>query len=224
MASLQAQEHGFDQQKVSWNLAVALTALAPQSLPFAPSLAESWTAAGHEEFVKINLKDRCGRFVAPQLERQRVMLTSHLIQIGGGWDLTEEWLSEVVIVQPLSPCHGRILHPALNKLPADFDDLILWDPQPVGFQQIDGEEQPILKALAVLEKGQARVKSFPYEKLSTKSLNELNQLLPDGVFFYQSPEMDTATQAGKFCWPTSLSAQEAAKLLEEALKKIDHKR
>ena len=136
----------------------------------------------------------------------------------------EEWKSEIVLVQALSPCHGRILHPCQSQQPADFDDLIIWDPQPLQFIDLSGEQVPIMRALAVLEHGDAVVKPYPKPRLRESDLEQLNQTLPEGVFFYQGPETSfTQGDHGKLCWPRSMSAQTVVSLVEKKYSDLDIK-
>jgi hypothetical protein len=222
LAANEAHQKGFDELKVAWMIAVAQTALAPHQVTSSFSIDECWQLAKNSAFIDEAKPDLKGRWVSAGIERQRVAVHSHMIRIGGGWELTENWCSEVVLVQPLSPCHGRILHPCQNQLPADFDDLIIWDPQPVDFIEMEGEQRPILRGLAVLEKGAAVVRSFPQIRLNDAELNTLNQSLPEGVFFYQGPKEESHPQAhGKLCWPRTKIAQEVISEVKRVWQSLD---
>ncbi len=217
-ACLEAKNYGFDLLKVSWNLAVASTALLPMTLERAPNLKNLWQDAKNEQFLEEAYTDKKGRLMALGLERIRVSLHSHMIRKGGGWMLVddEDWVSETVLVQPLSPCHGRILHPCQSEQVADFDDLILWDPQPVHFVELDGQQLPVMRALAVLEQGDAVVRAYPQIRLTEEMLIQFNNALPEGVFFYQGPQTEFTLEAhGKLCWPRTLSAQTVINAVEK---------
>ena len=218
LAGLEAQKYGFDSLKTSWNLAVASTALLPITLKNVPDLQALWQIAKNDEFLSEVQSDHKGRLLSLGMERIRVNIHSHMIRRGGGWMLVdeEEWSSEVVLVQALSPCHGRILHPCQSQQPADFDDLIIWDPQPIQFVDLSGEQVPIMRALAVLELGDAVVKPYPKPRLEESELERFNHGLPEGVFYYQGPETSfTQENHGKLCWPRTMSAQGVVSLVEK---------
>ena len=228
LATEQALAHGYDELRGGWNLAVALTAHAPKRPPEVRSLKAAWSLAGHEAFSEASVTDQSGREVAGGLDKILVSLHSQMVSLGG-WDLEREWSSEVVWVQPLSPCHGRVIHPTITQLPADFDDLILWDPHPTRFERIEGEERPIMSALAILERGAAISRPLPRPVLDEARLRALNEALPQGVFFDQPPldavqthqrGEESVSLSGKICWPRSLSAHEVMKRFEEAWRVI----
>ena len=224
LAGLEAKKYGFDPLKSNWSLAVASTALLPVTIQNTTSLKELWKAASNDRFLEEALNDSKGRLISSNLERVRVSLHSHMIRQGGGWMLVDQddWVSETVLVQALSPCHGRILHPCQSQQPADFDDLIIWDPQPVNFVELSGEQVPIMRALAVLESGDAVVRPYPKPRLTESQLEEVNQALPEGVFYYQGPETEfTKIDHGKLCWPRTMSAQTVVSLIERIWLKFD---
>lgn len=64
--------------------------------------------------------------------------------------------AEAVWVHPISPVHGRIASPTVTAQPADFDDVVLWDPVPLEFRAAGDAEVPRFPALAVLGRGAAR--------------------------------------------------------------------
>ena len=212
-ATEQAISYEFDPLRAGWNLAVALTGYAPQRLTGVRDLNEAWVLAGHDEFAQSCVIDTQGRPVALGLERQLVAIHTQMNSLGG-WDLELPWSSEVVWVQPLSPCHGRILHPTAGQLPADFDDLVLWDPQPARFERIEGEHRPIMSALALLERGKAVVRPLPRPRLTLHQINLLDEQLPSGVFFHQ-PQDDTLL-TGKLCWPRGMVAVEVISQFEHS--------
>lgn len=199
LACEEALRTGAPPQKIGWNLAVALTGCAPSSPEGVRSLREAWRMSGHEELAEEGISDRQGRVMGGGYERQLVALNAHMVAIGGGWDSQQEWSLEVVWVQPLSPCHGRILHGTARTFPADFDDLIIWDPQPVRFTVFEGEERPVMGAIAILERGDALSRPLPRPRLTHKQLTQLNRALPQGVIFHQ-PE-DGSSSTGKLSWP-----------------------
>lgn len=210
LAAIESKKRGFDELRVGWMLSIALTALAPLQVHMAPSLEECWALAGHKKFIEEGGLDPQGRWVAPGIERQWIMISSGLVREGGGWELTEEWLTELVLVQPLSPCHGRILNPTQESLPADFDDVIIWDPHPIDFISISGgEEVAVMKGLGILNKGAVFTRPLPRPRLSDEQMSQLNAVLTNGVFYYQAAEeLCPDQQLGKLCWPRKAIAKE----------------
>jgi len=213
IATEQALRHNFDSLRGGWNLAVALTGCAPLAPPETRSIKETWELAGHTEFSQACVMDHQGRPVALGLDHQLVAVHTQMVSLGG-WELDQPWMSEVVWVQPLSPCHGRLLHPTAGHFPADFDDLILWDPQPARFETFEGEQRPIMNALALLERGKAVVRPLPRPQLTPDQLKRLDEALPQGVFFHQA--QGQSGQTGKLCWPRGMVAHEVASQFEKA--------
>ena len=206
VASQEGLERGGDPQRLGWNLAVALTGLGNNDLDLNLSLPEAWSLAGHEELAEMGVEDSDGRLIAKGFDRQLVALTSYMVNLGGGWDLERTWESEVVWVQPLSPCHGRILHPTAGKFPADFDDVVIWDPQPTRFTVFEGEERAVMKAIAILSLGAAISRPCLKPRLTKKQRDRLNQRLPQGVLFHQAEDGEELT--GKLCWPRGAIASQ----------------
>ena len=218
LATERALFYQFDDLRSGWNLAVALTAHAPHTLNEARSLKEAWALAGHDEFAESSVIDNQGRAVALGLPHQLVAVHTQMNSLGG-WELDRPWASEVVWVQPLSPCHGRLLHPTAGQFPADFDDLILWDPQPARFERVEGEERPVMSALALLERGGAVVRPLPRPRLTQSQLRHLDDLLPKGVFFHQAQDGSEIT--GKLCWPRGMVASEVSTHFQDAWTRLD---
>ena len=221
IATEHALRYNFDPLRAGWNLAIALTGCAPSSPSETRSLHESWKLAGHIEFSQACVEDTQGRTVAQGLDHQLVAVHTQMVSLNG-WELEQPWDSEVIWVQPLSPCHGRLLHPTAGQFPADFDDLILWDPQPVRFENVEGEERPIMPAIAMLERGKALVRPLPRPRLTPDQIQQLNAALPQGVFFHQA--QDNTDKTGKLCWPRGMIARDAISRFDHAwssLVKVD---
>lgn len=218
LATEHAIHYQFDALRAGWNLAVALTGASPYKLEGVRDLQAAWELAGHDEFSESSVIDAHGRAVALGLPHQLVAVHTQMNSLGG-WELDQPWSSEVVWVQPLSPCHGRLLHPTAGQLPADFDDLILWDPQPARFERVEGEERPIMSALALLERGKAIVRPLPRPRLTLSQQRSLDEALPSGVFFHQ-PQNDDA-HTGKLCWPRGMVASEVIARFEAAWDTLD---
>jgi hypothetical protein len=68
---------------------------------------------------------------------------------GASFDYEDVW------VQPRSPCHGELLTPTRQGLPAGVGDVLLWDVAPLGFLTVEGRRIPRFSLLAVLEKARA---------------------------------------------------------------------
>jgi tetratricopeptide (TPR) repeat protein len=193
----QAQRCGLEAPQLTWLEVVARTALGGEHALSTPQL---WSTLNHDELT-LDVK---GRAAKVGYEPQLVALTTHMCGVGGGYDLTQPWQIERVWVQPLSPCHGRLIHPPLSDFLAGYDDLIVWSPQPVAFEELQREgeevdERPVMRALATLERGRAQSRPLLKPSLSAALLQKLNDRLPEGVFFYQAPHGPELQ--GVLCWP-----------------------
>jgi hypothetical protein len=207
LANEQAQALGLDALQLTWLEVVARTALGGEAAERTPEL---WHTLNHDDLTL----DVSGRAAKVDFEPQLIALHSHMASPGGGYDLTLEWALERVWVQPLSPCHGRLIHPPLTPLPAGYDDLIVWDPQPVGFEEVEGDERPVLRAIATLERGRAQSRPLLRPLLSPERLDTLNKALPKGVFFYQAPH--GPAEQGVLCWPRGEALSDHLACFEEA--------
>ncbi|MEZ4436608.1 MAG: hypothetical protein R3F65_29765, partial [bacterium] len=87
-------------------------------------------------------------------------------------------IGEAVWVEPHSPCHGRVVSPTLRPLPADHGDLVIWDPVPLSFRDVDGAETPRFGALAVLERGPTRTWRYHGEPTAPPTLPAGCRLYP----------------------------------------------
>lgn len=192
VALSQARSTGLESLQLTWLELLARTALGGEESMVCPQL---WAELNHEGLM-IGVG---GRAVKRGYEPQLVALHSHMVGPNGGYDLTQTWALERVWVQPLSPCHGRVLHPTLTSLSVGYDDLVLWEPQAVSFEEHEDDEKPIFRAIACLERGQAHSRPLPRPQLSTIQLETLNQGLPEGVFYYQAPYAPLEQQ-GVLCW------------------------
>ena len=199
-AFAQAQHLGLDVTPLWWSLAIALTALATPGEEALSTLRTAWSRAGHDDL----LPTRDHRMGQLDLPPALIALTTHMVGVSGDYDTTDPWRHELVWVHPLSPCHGRLIHPTLESFPANFDDVVLWDGQPARFEEIDGTEQPIFKAIACLRRGEAHTRLFPLSiSMSGPALSawvaEINERLPRGVFLYTAVDGDPAQV--RLCWP-----------------------
>jgi hypothetical protein len=212
LANEQAQALGLDALQLTWLEVVARTALGGEAARRTPEL---WRELNHDELTL----DVSGRAAKVDFEPQLIALHSHMASPGGGYDLTAEWAVERAWAQPLSPCHGRLIHPPLTTLPAGYDDLIVWDPQPVGFEEVEGDERPVLRAIATLERGRAQSRPLARPLLSLEQREALNDALPQGVFFYQAPH--GPTEQGVLCWPRGEALSEHLRRFEEAYQALN---
>lgn len=192
-AQLQAREVGLGGAQLTWLELVARTGLGGDAASRCPEL---WAELNHDGLTL----GSGGRAVKRGYEPQLVALHSHMVGPSGVYDQRQEWALERVWVQPLSPCHGRVLHPTLQPLPAGYDDLVIWDPQPATFIEHEGDERPVLRAIACLERGRAHSRPLPKAQLTSAQLEALNERLPKGVFYYQAPHAPQGPQ-GALCWP-----------------------
>jgi len=194
VAIAQAREAGLKALQLTWLELVARTALGGDEAKRSPEL---WAELDHEGLSL----GAGGRAVKRGYEPQLVALHSHMAGPSGGYDLTQGWSLERVWVQPLSPCHGRVLHPTFSALPAGYDDLIIWDPQPATFEEHEGDERPVFRAIACLERGQALSRPLPLPRLSETELEALNAGLAEGVLYDQAPHAPEGEASGVICWP-----------------------
>ena len=193
-AIAQAREAGLEALQLTWLELVARSALGGDE---ARSCPELWAELGHEGLSV----GAGGRAMKRGYEPQLVALHSHMAGPSGGYDLTQGWSLERVWVQPLSPCHGRVAHPTFSVLPAGYDDLIIWDPQPASFEEHEGDERPVFRAIACLERGQALSRPLPRPRLSESELQALNSGLAEGVLYDQAPHAPEGEERGVICWP-----------------------
>ena len=222
-----ALDTGLDAPQVEW-----------MRLLIATALGSTHQQQAHQALSSLNHDVECailspqGRWSFLEMNPVLVSISSHMLDPYGQRDATQEWKTEVVWVHPLNPCYGRIMHPLIHSLPADFDDLIIWDPQPLEFQEIntipsssnapvpavsqsvsksnhqeqEKDDAPIFKAIQVLQKGKAHVRPFPLPPLSSENRAKLNQSLPTGVFYHQSEYIQDPH--GKLCWPRDTSSNQ----------------
>lgn len=119
---------------------------------------------------------------------------------------------EALWVEPSSPCHGRIVSPSALALPADYDDVILWDPRPLSFRVVGDAEVPRFGALAVLGRGPAR--TWRYHAACALDAAAVERGLPPGCRLYPFAGRVSGAAAldGKLVAPRALdrAALEAA--------------
>jgi hypothetical protein len=201
----QARGAGLEAEQVSWLEAIARTALGAPHLDLALA---AWARLKHDDLQR----GAGGRPARLGLERVLVSLHAHLPAPHAGAEGGAGWVTEVVWVQPLSPCHGRVLHPTLHALPADVGDLVLWDAQPIDFEDVEGDTRPVMRALACLERGEMECRPAPLPWMPPEAREGLNARLPDGAFFYQgaSAEALGGRPHGKLCWRRGGVSGEAA--------------
>lgn len=170
-----------------------------------------WEDLGHTDFKL----DQKGRPIKPNLKPVEIYLHSEMNNVAGQYEIVDDFKAEKVLVQALSPCHGRIIQPSILNFEADFDDMIIWDIHPVS---IDHLQNPMFKAIACLEKGNASTKEVKVRVLNEDELKQLNDGLAElpGVFFYQDPQLDMPH--GKLVYPRYKGAFEAVKLFEKLFK------
>ncbi len=137
-AARQALEHAPDLRPARWTAATCATAIGDAEA------ADLWRALDH---LPAGFDDG-GRPRVEGLPAVEVVIGPGLP--GGGPEVVE-----AVWVHPTSPVHGRVASPTVLDLPADFDDVLLWDPVPRGFRPVGDAEVPCFTALAVLGAGGA---------------------------------------------------------------------
>lgn len=119
---------------------------------------------------------------------------------------------EALWVEPISPCHGRVISPTALELPADYDDVILWDPHPLSFRVVGDAEVPRFGALAVLARGASR--TWRYHAPPALDPAAAERRLPPGCRLYPFAGRVSAAAAhdGKLVAPRALdrAALEAA--------------
>jgi hypothetical protein len=206
-ASLQARTHGLDVAQVDYCIAWALNAKGIEDTTVHTNkqgeyidenelLVTTWIHLQHDN---LQFHTQQKRYVFQESSPPiPVAIHTHMVSLGGHYDLQCDWSHEIVWVQPLSPCHGRLLHPPITLDHIGFDDMICWSPQPVLFEEIDGEERVIMKAIAVLQLGKAHSRLYPKPLMNEEELQKINQALPEGTFYYQS--IYGLPQHGALCW------------------------
>jgi hypothetical protein len=87
-------------------------------------------------------------------------------------------------IQPLSPVHGVVRTPTFREATADFGDVVLVDPAPVGHAIEGGKRRPILGVLGVLAPGDERRLRFLALEQTEGQTAALGAGLPEGCTFY----------------------------------------
>lgn len=154
-AAREALRHHPQHAPAQWAAAVCATVLAD------PGAATHWAALSHQA----DGADAHGRPQIGGLPPVEVRLTEHTPPPGrepapdrpAGAELEA---IEDLWVQPLSPAHGVVISPTVLDLPADYGDVIAWDPVVHGFRVVGDREVPRFHALAVLERGAWRTVRF----------------------------------------------------------------
>lgn len=211
---LEASQHALtllDVPAVRWNLALCATALGEAEVA-----AQAWQALEHPAHVTLE-----GGAVVPDLPPVEVCLTPATLGLDGQ-PAGGDWQVEAVWVQPLSPAHGRLVHPTRLPGPADFDDVVLWDAEPESFRPVDGRDVPRFVALAVLRAGRAQTLPVAGWLPYPKALMRVDAALPLGCFVHSFDSPRKGDFHGKLVFPkgldpaSALSALEAAATIAEA--------
>lgn len=189
-----------------WNLALCATGLGDG----APAVA-AWQALEHPAVL-----NREGEAAVPGLEPVEVYLSADTPRLWAGAPAPatpdaerDARQVEAVWVRPISPGHGRLVSATRLDLPADFDDVVLWDGAPVDFRHADGRDAPRFRALGVLRPGRAQTRPVQGKLPYPKALIRVHQALPEGCFVHPFAPPGKGPFAGKFVWPRSLDAAAA---------------
>jgi tetratricopeptide (TPR) repeat protein len=193
-----------------WNLALCLTALGAGE-----AAAEAWQALDHEAVL-----NREGEAAVAGLEPVEVYLPADTPRVGTDFGsqakVGDAHAVESVWVRPISPCHGRLVSATRLELPADFDDVILWDGAPVDFRHADGRDVPRFRALAVLRQGRAQTLGVRGRLPFPKALIKVHQGLPEGCFVHPFAQPGKGPFEGKLVFPRTLDAEAAWQALVRA--------
>lgn len=129
-------------------------------------------------------------------------------ELGAGAQRSGGAGGEAVWVEPISPCHGRIVSPTVLDLPADFDDVILWDPHPLSFRVVGGAETPRFGALAVLARGGMR--TWRYRAEAAVDAGQVERGLPAGwrLYPFAGRVQGAAAVGGKVVVPRTVARAE----------------
>ncbi len=200
-AGLAAQERLGAERPVSWNIALAATAIGDGE-----RAAEVWRTLG----LQPRLDAGGGLPVVEGIPPLRVRVPSR--SSGYGLGEPEEDLLEVVWVQPISPCHGVVSSPTFGDAPVDFGDVVLWDGAPV---HLDPSCFPLLE---ILHRGDERRLRF----LAIGSPAEVEELVAGladlGVHAFAHPRgHEVAGQrvaVGKLIVPAGTDPHEVRRRLE----------
>ena len=208
-AALQAIHGTLEHPAIDWQSALCGTALG-----LGERAVERWQKLSHDAVVGRDLRP-----IVAGLEPVELRLTNRM----RGADTPSEelaqppagapWAEEIVWVQPLSPAHGRLMHPSHGQFPADFGALVIWEGEPLSFRNFQGREVPCFPAIACLERG-APVLTAPAPPLREEERSALAELLPEGLYFYQAAGPE---ESGKLIYPETLSEAQAASQLQTAL-------
>lgn len=186
-----------------WNLALCATALGD-----AAEAQAAWLAVDHEAII-----NREGEAAVAGLEPVEVYLAADTPRVGGDFaqrvESGDPHAVESVWVRPISPCHGRLVSATRLALPADFDDVILWDGTPVDFRHADGKDVPRFRALAVLREGRATTLRVRGRLPFPKALIKVHQGLPEGCFVHPFAQPGKGPFEGKLVYPRALDAEAA---------------
>lgn len=153
---------------ILWNLGICATARGDAELA-----CRAWQAAG---FPAVMGED--GRPRIERLGQVKVRVPGYPEDAEGVVCFEHLW------VQPLSPCHGRVLNPMLYSSPVEVHDLVLWDGQPIGYAQVDGVQVPRFAMLERLQGGGWQSFRFRAEQAEAGQISELSNFLPHESSLY----------------------------------------
>jgi tetratricopeptide (TPR) repeat protein len=91
---------------------------------------------------------------------------------------------EHIWVSARSACHGEVVSASLNDLPADYGDVVLWDPGPVGYEKAGDLEIPMFPLLARLKEGAFHRFWFIAQQSRGGLLREIGSELPHDTALY----------------------------------------
>lgn len=193
-----------------WNLALCATALGE-----AETAVDAWRSVDHDAVL-----NREGEAAVAGLEAVEVYLAADTPRVGQELERRVEagdpHAVESVWVRPISPCHGRLVSATRLDLPADFDDVILWDGTPVDFRHADGKDVPRFRALAILREGRAQTRRVRGALPFPKALIKVHQGLPEGCFVHPFAQPGKGPFEGKFVFPRALDPEAAWRHLRAA--------
>ena len=210
-AALQAIQGTLEHPAIDWQSALCGTALA-----LGERAVDRWRKLSHDSVAGPD-----GRPLVSGLEPVELRLTNQMNGVGVSSEgASQAWIEEIVWVQPLSPVHGRLMHPSHGQFPADFGALVIWESEPISFRNFQEREVPCFPVIDCLERG-APVLTAPAPLLEREEQAMLAKLLPEGLHFYQAAGPE---ESGKLIYPETLSEEQAASLLQAALDQLSDTR
>lgn len=168
-------EEQSDEETVLWNLGICATAAGDAELA-----CKAWQAGGMPATVGDD-----GRPSIDRLGQVKVRIPGH------PEDDPSVLCFEHVWVQPLSPCHGRVLNPMLYFSEVEMNDLVLWDGQPIGYVRSGERRIPRFAMLERLAAGGWQSFRFRAEQAEGGQLAGLSEALPHASSLYVFDEQVT---------------------------------